>query len=109
MRAPSVRSDPAFNHPGCGRSRKLGPPRARGRVPPWCYGWPGMGVPRERMERIERDVLSEHAVLSVATKGRERVEDPHPLRTAFQTDRDRIVNSKAFRRLKHKTQVFLAP
>ncbi|MFL5798419.1 MAG: deoxyguanosinetriphosphate triphosphohydrolase [Actinomycetota bacterium] len=68
-----------------------------------------MGVPRERMERIERDVLSEHAVLSVATKGRERVEDPHPLRTAFQTDRDRIVNSKAFRRLKHKTQVFLAP
>src|SRR5436190_12026485 len=68
-----------------------------------------MSVPRERIERIERDVLSERAVLGVATKGRERPEAPHPLRTAFQTDRDRIVNSKAFRRLKHKTQVFLAP
>jgi len=68
-----------------------------------------MSTARERIERIERDVLSERAVFSVATKGRERPEEPHPLRTAFQTDRDRIVNSKAFRRLKHKTQVFLAP
>jgi dGTPase len=68
-----------------------------------------MSVPRERIERIERDVLSERAVPSVATKGRERPEPPDPLRTSFQVDRDRIVNSKAFRRLKHKTQVFLAP
>src|SRR5436190_5131758 len=68
-----------------------------------------MSVPRERIERIERDVLSERAVVSTATKGRERPEQPDPLRTAFQADRDRIVNSKAFRRLKHKTQVFLAP
>src|SRR2546423_9319198 len=66
-------------------------------------------TPRERIEEIERRSLSERAVLSCETKGRERVEDPHPLRTAFQTDRDRIVNSKAFRRLKHKTQVFIAP
>src|SRR2546423_8676755 len=66
-------------------------------------------TPRDRLEEIERGTLSERAVLAAESKGRERVEDPHPLRTAFQTDRDRIVNSKAFRRLKHKTQVFLAP
>jgi dGTPase len=64
---------------------------------------------RERTEQIERQVLSPRAVLSADTKGRDREEDPDPLRTAFQADRDRIVNSKAFRRLKHKTQVFLAP
>jgi dGTPase len=48
-------------------------------------------------------------VLSATTKGRERQEPADPLRTAFQVDRERIVGSKAFRRLKHKTQVFLAP
>ncbi len=68
-----------------------------------------MSSPRERIEEIEHAVLSERAVLSVASKGRERPEEPHPLRTAFQGDRDRIVHTKSFRRLKHKTQVFLAP
>ena len=65
--------------------------------------------PRERSEAIERETLSVHATLSSASKGRERDEAPDPLRTAFQRDIDRIVHAKAFRRLKHKTQVFLAP
>jgi dGTPase len=66
-------------------------------------------TPRERTEQIERDTLSPHAVSAAASKGRERPEPDDDLRTCFQRDRDRIVHAKAFRRLKHKTQVFLAP
>jgi dGTPase len=53
--------------------------------------------------------LSPHAVKSRLSRGRERPEAPDPVRTAFQRDRDRIIHCKSFRRLKHKTQVFIAP
>lgn len=64
---------------------------------------------REDLERREFDVLSEYAVKSAVSKGRVYPEEKCDIRTEFQRDRDRIVHSKSFRRLMHKTQVFLAP
>ena len=64
---------------------------------------------REEMEERETTILSPYACLSKNSKGRMRPEDECSIRTAFQRDRDRIIHSKTFRRLKHKTQVFLAP
>lgn len=64
---------------------------------------------RERTEQLERENLSEFATKSADSKGRVRPETPDPVRTAFQRDRDRVLHCKAFRRLKHKTQVFLDP
>jgi dGTPase len=64
---------------------------------------------REMLEQDERARLSPHAKLSSETKGRENKEEECEIRPAYQHDRDSILHSKSFRRLKHKTQVFLAP
>jgi dGTPase len=64
---------------------------------------------REQLERREHEILAPQAAKSSDTKGRLRAEPEDPIRPAFQRDRDRIIHCKAFRRLKHKTQVFFAP
>jgi len=64
---------------------------------------------REMLEKIESDTFVPRAAKSAETRGRDREEPEDDLRPAYQRDRDRIIHSKAFRRLKHKTQVFFAP
>ena len=64
---------------------------------------------REQSEELERKYLSPYASLSCESQGRDREEEQCDIRTVYQRDRDRIIHCKAFRRMKHKTQVFLAP
>ena len=64
---------------------------------------------REELERRERENLAPEAAKSALTRGRLRPEQEDDVRPAFQRDRDRVIHCKAFRRLKHKTQVFFAP
>lgn len=64
---------------------------------------------RESLEKWEKEYLSPYAALSMNSRGRSREEEPCDIRPVFQRDRDRILHSKSFRRLKDKTQVFLTP
>ena len=66
-------------------------------------------VIREQLEKKENEFLSVYAAKSAQSKGRKKPETECDLRPAYQHDRDRIIHSKAFRRLKHKSQVFLSP
>ncbi len=64
---------------------------------------------RQRTEQAEKQYLSPYASFAADTKGRRFPSKPCEIRTEFQRDRDKIIHSKAFRRLKHKTQVFITP
>ena len=68
-----------------------------------------MILPREEREQLEKIMLAPQATLAVNSRGRSKPEEPCDIRTCFQRDTDRIVHSKSFRRLKHKTQMLLSP
>ena len=68
-----------------------------------------MPTPRELREELEKTIVSDRGVRAADSLGRARPEEPDEIRTCFQRDVDRITHSKSFRRLKHKTQVFLQP
>ena len=68
-----------------------------------------MDCPRQKREKLETIMICSHGARSADSKGRAVPETPCPMRTCFQRDVDRITHCKAFRRLKHKTQVFLQP
>ncbi len=68
-----------------------------------------MGTICEKLQRMEEDYLASYAQKSSQSKGRAIPEEPDSIRTCFMRDRDRIIHSKSFRRLKHKTQVYISP
>ena len=64
---------------------------------------------REMIEQQERTIYAACASFADASRGRKLPEEPDAVRTCFMRDRDRVIHSKAFRRLKHKTQVYISP
>ena len=112
---------------GAARARRTSTSARARRLPIWARRWPtnfGVGPLRARhelswrrslssireaLEQREREMLAPQAAKSADSRGRLRPEAEDDVRPAFQHDRDRIIHSKAFRRLKHKTQVFFAP
>ena len=66
-------------------------------------------VPREEREEVEKVLVGPYGIRAAESRGRAKPEDECDIRTCFQRDVDRITHSKSFRRLKHKTQVFLQP
>ena len=62
---------------------------------------------REKIEINESNIIIQYGALSINSKGRKKLEDKDEIRTCYMVDRDRIIHSKAFRRLKHKTQVYI--
>src|SRR5947209_3394288 len=70
---------------------------------------PGRETVRQRLERVEDAILAPYAMHSARSAGRRRPEPESPVRTAYQRDRDRVVHANSFRRLRGKTQVFIAP
>src|SRR5216117_941129 len=89
--------------------RRLPRISASGRSPTAPVSWrTSLSTIREGLEQRERETLAPQAAKSADTRGRLRSEREDDVRPAYQRDRDRIVHSNAFRRLKHKTQVFFA-
>jgi len=66
-------------------------------------------ITREEIEKQEETILAPYAAWSSRSRGRKFPETEHTYRTCYQRDRDRVIHSAAFRRLKHKTQVFASP